>query len=576
MNIAEFLRQYEVRAPNVMWLLGAGASAAAGVPTAFHMIWDFKRTLYCSAQKVPISACEDLSSASVRARLQNYFNSVGSFPSDGSDEEYSHYFKIAYPDEQDRRRYIDRLVANASPSHGHVALACLLKLDKARLVWTTNFDGMVEDSASTIFGTTTKLVTSTLDSSQVAMEALNEGRWPLLVKLHGDFRSRHLKNTSDELQAQDAKLRRALVEGCKRFGLATIGYSGRDHSVMDALEEGLDNGNGFPSGLYWFHRSDSPVMPRVTSLVNKAQSMGIQANIIAVETFDELLPDVLLLIKEVPDEVAEILNKHAPRITEASLPSVNGTWPLVRTNALPLLSYPSLCRRIVCTIGGTKDVRQAIENTASNTIAARRQTGVIAFGSDSEVRKAFGNFGITEFDVHQIEARRLRYESSELGLLYDGLSRAIKRERPLLVERRRGHYMAIVDETRCDDSLFNSLRVAVAELTGAVPNTSLKWAESLWISLEYWLGQLWLVMEPSVWVERTSDNDAYLASRDFIRERLAQRYNPKWNELLQAWSEILTGGNEESELRAFEIADGVDAVFRISAITGYSKRGDAL
>src|SRR2546421_6220730 len=79
MNSAEFLRQYEVRAPNIMWLLGAGASAAAGVPTAFHMIWDFKRTLYCSAQKIPISACEDLSSPNVRGRLQNYFDATRKF-----------------------------------------------------------------------------------------------------------------------------------------------------------------------------------------------------------------------------------------------------------------------------------------------------------------------------------------------------------------------------------------------------------------------------------------------------------------------------------------------------------------
>ena len=85
--------------------------------------------LYCSAQKVPINACEDLSSPSVRAKLQSYFDSAGTFPSEGSEEEYSHYFKSAYPEEQDRRRHINRLVANASPSHGHIALACLLKLD---------------------------------------------------------------------------------------------------------------------------------------------------------------------------------------------------------------------------------------------------------------------------------------------------------------------------------------------------------------------------------------------------------------------------------------------------------------
>ena len=221
------------------------------------------------------------------------------------------------------------------------------------MIWTTNFDGMVEDAASAVFGSTTKLITSTLDSAQLAMEALNEGRWPLLIKLHGDFRSRQLKNTSNELQVQDAKLRVALVEGCKRYGLATIGYSGRDppswmHSTRLLIVEWIS------IGLFWFYRSDSPVLPRVTDLIAKARSFGIQANLIETETFDELLPDILLLIKDLPDDLAEILNKHAPRITDAPMPPSSGRWPVLRTNALPILSYPSLCRRIVCKIAGLK------------------------------------------------------------------------------------------------------------------------------------------------------------------------------------------------------------------------------
>jgi NAD-dependent SIR2 family protein deacetylase len=147
MNLPDFLRQYEIRSPNVMWFLGAGASAAAGIPTAFNMIWDFKRTLYCSAQRVPISSCSDLGNPALRAKLQQYFDTTGSFPPENADEEYSHYFKTTYQNEQDRRRYIDRLVASGSPSFGHLALAALMRLDKARLVWTTNFDRMVEDGA---------------------------------------------------------------------------------------------------------------------------------------------------------------------------------------------------------------------------------------------------------------------------------------------------------------------------------------------------------------------------------------------------------------------------------------------
>jgi len=157
------------------------------------MIWDFKRTLYCAAQKISIRSCSDLGSPVLRARLQRYFDSIGGFPPENSDDEYAHYFEVTYPAEPDRRRYIEGLVSAASPSYGHIALAALLKLDKVRIVWTTNFERMAEDAAILLLGSSGRLVAATLDTPQLAMQAMNEGRWPLLVKLHGDFQSRRLK-----------------------------------------------------------------------------------------------------------------------------------------------------------------------------------------------------------------------------------------------------------------------------------------------------------------------------------------------------------------------------------------------
>jgi hypothetical protein len=58
-------------------------------------------------------------------------------------------------------------------------------------------------------------------------------------KLHGDFRSRRLKNTGDELRHQDSRLRQILLGACRRFGLVVVGYSGRDDSVMETLTDTL-------------------------------------------------------------------------------------------------------------------------------------------------------------------------------------------------------------------------------------------------------------------------------------------------------------------------------------------------
>ena len=94
------------------------------------MIWEFKRTLYCAAQRVSIETCSDLGSAVVRARLQAHFDDSGGFPPPDSETEYADYFEAAYGDEADRRRYLDRQVEAASPSYGHFALAALMKADR--------------------------------------------------------------------------------------------------------------------------------------------------------------------------------------------------------------------------------------------------------------------------------------------------------------------------------------------------------------------------------------------------------------------------------------------------------------
>ena len=124
-------------------------------------------------------------------------------------------------------------MAGAKPSYGHIALATLMRAQLARVVWMTNFDPFVADASAKVFGTTGALSSVDLDEPALAAQLINEERWPLEIKLHGDFRSRRLKNTGDELRHQDARLRQALVDLCQRMGLTVAGYSGRDASVIE-------------------------------------------------------------------------------------------------------------------------------------------------------------------------------------------------------------------------------------------------------------------------------------------------------------------------------------------------------
>src|ERR1700733_10111550 len=233
----DFARRLSLRAPNLMWQLGAGTSASAGIPTAGDMIWEFKQTLFVSQRRTSLNVVADLSSQAIRARLQAHIDSSGKLPPAGAPDEYAALFEAVYPAEADRRTYLDAKIAGAKPSYGHIALATLMRAELARLAWTTNFDPLVADACAKVYDGTGYLTTVALEAPDLARQCIDAGRWPVEVKLHGDFRSRRLKNTSDELRLQDERLRQIMIDCCRRFGLVVVGYSGRDGSVMDTLEE---------------------------------------------------------------------------------------------------------------------------------------------------------------------------------------------------------------------------------------------------------------------------------------------------------------------------------------------------
>lgn len=262
----DFARRLSMRAPNVMWLLGAGVSAAAGIPTAGDMIWEFKQRLFVSQRRMPPDIVADLSAPGVRQRLQEHIDSMESLPKVGDPTEYSALFEEVFRSEADRRTYLDSKMTGAKPSYGHLVLATLMRGQQARLVWTTNFDPLVADACAKVFDGTGALTTVALNAPEVAAHAISEGRWPVEIKLHGDFRHRKLKNTDDELRHQDEQLRQVLVDSCGRFGMVVAGYSGRDDSVMKALDSALDKKGAFPSGVFWLHRGEEPPYGRVIEL----------------------------------------------------------------------------------------------------------------------------------------------------------------------------------------------------------------------------------------------------------------------------------------------------------------------
>tara|TARA_R110000782_G_scaffold268961_1_gene366193 strand:+ start:8224 stop:10002 length:1779 start_codon:yes stop_codon:yes gene_type:complete len=573
MDVAAFLRAYQMRAGNVMWFLGAGASRAAGIKTAGDMIWDFKQNLYRSHKKLSPNAIADPGDPAVQRKLQRYFDELSEFPASGAPDEYARYFEATYPHANDRRAYLDKLIKQGKPTYGHLGLALLMREGCCRIVWTTNFDRTVEDAAAKIYGSTNDLVAGDLGEPKKIADALDAKRFPIYGKLHGDYHSVALKNTDDELREQDVEMRRTLVQACKTNGLAVVGYSGRDVSVMDALREALDEGRGFPHGLFWFKRSGQTPFEAVTELIEEARRLGVDAHLIENETFDELVSDLVRFLPETADKLADIEGAKPPRLRSAPLKTPGATTPSIRTNALPIISHPVMCQLVDCDIGGWSEIREAIEKAGVDIEARRTKEGVIAFGREPDIRKAFEPFGIKRFETRSIPDKNLAYESEDRRLIRDALMRALGNRPQIKIVRRGWRVIALpnLDTVKPADFQLGNVK-PVDRLSGMVGNTGIRWTECCELRLDYKLDRLWLLMEPIIHRDIPEETGATQVeeSKEFVRDRLAGRFNPKVNAMLSGWASLLVGSDRTVTLRSFGISDGIDATFEVSSITGFS------
>lgn len=566
-----FLRKFEQRASGLMWLLGAGASRASGIKTAGDMIWDFKARIFRSAKNVSASAVSDLGDERVRQALQQYFDDAKGYPVSGSEEEYAHFFEETYPDPKDRRSYIDAAMRGAKPSYGHLALAHLLRRDLARIIWTTNFDRLVEDAVAQVMETSSILTSSDLGEPDKMARAFAEQQWPLYGKIHGDFHSVALKNTTKELASQDAAMRRVLLDTCRNQGLIICGYSGRDESVMSVLAEALNAGAGFPNGIFWVIRQQDSPYNGVTEFISAAQSMGIDASFVRSGSFDELLSDVLRYLPQTEGLSIDLDDKKKIRPRPIDISDRSTAVPFVRTNAIPIVEYPRTARLIECEIGGGKEVREKIEEMHSALIASRIKKGVIAFGDDVEIKRVFSGNNIRKLDTHGILDDRLRFESGERTLIRDALFGALGKHCGLDTHRRGARTFF-----RSDMGNFNfgreKLQKATGGLGGTLTNGNIVWAEACEVRLDFKLDGLWLLIDPRVLIDTddsTTSDDLQIA-RDFVRERHVKRYNRQFNDILDAWVHVILGHGSEPISVGIEGGTGIGARFEIVPVTGFS------
>ncbi len=562
-SLDDFARRFSMRNGRLMWLLGAGVSASAGIQTAWDMIWRFKRELYITQRKASRKSVEDLSHLAVQALLNAFVAESETLPKPGAPDEYSALFEATYPQEQDRRTYIEHMIRGMKPTQGHLALAALMQAKHTNIAWTTNFDHLLADACARTFGTTAALNSASLDGTALAGEFISEQQWPIEVKLHGDFRSRRLKNTSEELRHQDAKFRQQMIDACRRFGLVVAGYSGRDDSVMEALEAGLTEPGAFPGGLFWLHRGEHPPFERVTRLLDRAAAANVECGIVRIENFDETMIDLLRLLPKVDAAQLRAGALERRRFSFAPAPAGTKGYPVLRMNALAV-TYPINCRKVVCDVGNAKDVQRIVEAADARLIVARTQAGVIGFGSDDAFRKTFEPFKITDFGLLTFEDRRLRYDSQERGLLRRALVAAIAQTCAMDV-RPRGSRDLLAPENPASEE-WQDLRHIVGQISGGVPkDRSISWREGVSLRLDWASDRVWLLFEPRIIFDGANEGTTAITS-DFARERTVRRYNQVLDKLIDYWSRRLAGEN----IRALRIGDGIDTAYTLDKRSAFS------
>jgi hypothetical protein len=560
-----------------MWFLGAGASRSANMPTATDLIWELKLRQFCREENQDVQR-HDISNRQVRDRIQTYFDSKGA-PKAFANAEYSFFFEHAFGSDYSAQQQF--LSDELSPTKislnvGHRALAAMMAMRAAKVVFTTNFDNVLEVAMAEVAGKS--LMAFNLEGSYAALDALNADAFPLYAKLHGDFRFRSLKNLAKDLRDNDAAIARAFLAAANRFGVVVTGYSGRDENVMRMFSEALDQANPFPAGLFWTVTRSNDITLSVTRLIAAARAKGVKAGVVEAGTFDILMNRLWRQLGNRPENlIQKVRPDHAAKVA-IKLPPPGQAYPLLRTNALPIAKLPGNCGRLVCIPEMTHERLREAQGEIIPESVITLTNAVLFWGSNAEVEAFIPPTEIKTRDQFRFEDPRTAISDSTVikGFFEHGLAKALTADRPVVL-RRRGHTYYAVASTRTQDAgNLEPLAAAVAgnrraPISGVVPKVDARWFEAVSIRLEERNRAVYLMLEPTIWITPNSRRELAV---DFIRARGLKRYNPQANKILDAWIGILLGDvgkNEAKIVTAFATNDH-PVSFTINTRTAYSHR----
>lgn len=581
LNESEFLQYFLQHAAHMMWFLGAGTSRTAGLPTATDIIWDLKRRYYCLHQNQDLQS-HDINNNTIKRKIQDYMVSQG-FPALWSPEEYSFYFGLSFDGDYDaQQNYIQKALSSekVSLNIGHRVLAALLEMEQARIVFTTNFDDVIETAYAEVGGR--NITPFHLEGSYAALAALNAERFPIYAKIHGDFRYKSIKNLETDLLSNDSEIQKCFLAAAVRYGLIVCGYSGRDNNVMTMFRHAIDQNNAFPHGLFWTVPRIKGVSDSVLELINYARQKGIRAHLVETGTFDEMLSKIWRQLTDKPQALEARVRTETVSEVSIPLPKPGKQYPILRSNALPVINAPTSCGMVELTSSiAFSDLKGKIIEGRLNAVLTYTDK-ILFWGSENEIVKILPENEIKIIQRHDFNdtAQSVAESTFVKSFFEEGLAKALIQGKPLILRRAKNRtYFIIVRNNAVDEEIFAPLRSVLdfngkpGCITGRVPGLpDATWAEAISIHLEERNGMLWVMLRPDIWI---TPLDKRQDAREFLRKRRLYRYNNKSYNLLDAWIGILlgsVGAGTGVNISCYQ-DEKYSGVFEVGTRTAYSGGG---
>lgn len=487
------------------FLLGAGCSISSGIQSASDCIWEWKKMIYQTNNNISEPWIENYKNKKHQEIIQAWLDSQGGYPNRDSAEEYSFYANECFPIDDDRRKYFQGICSNAQPSIGYKATALLAKVGFLDSVWTTNFDDLVRDAC---ISQRFLSIDITLDNtSRIINRAQNSKELPV-VKLHGDFKYGEIKNTEEELRNQDVVFRQKLIEYLADKHLVVLGYSGRDHSIMNTLTELYSKNGG--GRLYWCGYKENS-NSAITELLKIANINNQRAFYIATEGFDNAIYQIAQLVlktdREVYSEFKSILNTANKEVKFQPFDlTVKKKNTVLKSNCFPI-EFPSEVYVFDHTINGKP------WEFLNNTILANPRVSAVpinkqiwCFGNASDIQTAFAGNIQTKLARKPITEITKR-DNNLIYLFLSSLCKYYSLENNLKTDFRR----KLWDES---DTVF---------IKGIKVHKAIK------LSLEIVENQVYLTLNPDFHIEQK--DDILAIGLDYFHKI----WNKAFNEYITTW-----------------------------------------